>query len=359
MDRFILVINPGSTSTKFAIYNNEVQVLEEKLTHDIDELAKYKTIIDQLDFRKDLILSKLEEMKFDLYKLSAICGRGGLLKPIPSGTYTVNEAMLDDLKNLKYGQHASNLGALIANIIAKQLNIPSFIVDPVTVDEYEDIARISGMPMIERVSIFHALNQKAIARLVAKDQNKKYEDMKLLIVHMGGGISIGAHYQGRVIDVNSALDGDGPMTPERSGSVPIGPLTKLCFSNKYTYEELRNLNYGRGGLSAYLKTNDARVIAKRIKDGDTYAKSIFDAMIYQIAKEIGAYATVLKGKVDFIVLTGGLAHQNYLVNELTSRVNFIAPILVYPGEDELLALAQGALRVITGEEEAKNYGAVK
>lgn len=355
MDKFILVINPGSTSTKFAVYNNEVQVFEEKLTHDIDELAKYKTIIDQIDFRKDLILSKLQEINFDLNKLCCICGRGGLLKPIPSGTYLVSEEMLNDLKHLKYGQHASNLGALIACLIAKPLNIPSFIVDPVTVDEYEPIARISGMPMIERVSIFHALNQKAIAKAVAKDQKRKYEDLNLLVVHMGGGISIGAHYQGRVIDVNSALDGDGPMTPERSGSVPIGPLTKLCFSGKYTYEELRNLNYGRGGLSAYLKTNDARIIGKRIQDGDTYAKEIFDAMIYQIAKEIGAYATVLKGKVDFIVLTGGLAYQKYLIEELTSRVSFIAKILIYPGEDELLALAQGALRVINGEETAKNY----
>lgn len=355
MDKYILVINPGSTSTKFAVYNNEVQVFEEKLTHDIDELAKYKTIIDQIDFRKDLILNKLQEMNFDLNKLCCICGRGGLLKPIPGGTYLVNEEMLNDLKTLKYGQHASTLGALIANLIAKPLNIPSYIVDPVTVDEYEPIARISGMPMIERVSIFHALNQKAIAKAVAKDQNRKYEDMNLLVVHMGGGISIGAHYQGRVIDVNSALDGDGPMTPERSGSVPIGPLTKLCFSGKYTYEELRNLNYGRGGLSAYLKTNDAKIISKRIQDGDTYAKEIFDAMIYQIAKEIGAYATVLKGKVDFIVFTGGLAHQKYLIEELTSKVNFIAKILVYPGEDELLALAQGALRVINGEEKAKIY----
>jgi butyrate kinase len=278
-----------------------------------------------------------------------------MLKPIPSGTYLVNEEMINDLKNLKYGAHASNLGALIAVEIAKPLNIPSFIVDPVAVDEYEDIARISGMPMIERVSIFHALNQKAIARMVAKDHNKKYEDMNLLVVHMGGGISIGAHHKGRVIDVNSALDGDGPMTPERSGSVPIGPLTKLCFSGKYTYEEIRRLNYGQGGLSAYLNTNDARIITKRIKEGDTYAKAIFDAMIYQIAKEIGAYATVLKGQVDFIVLTGGLAYQEYLVDSLKERILWIAPVLTYPGEDELLALAQGALRVITKEENPKTY----
>lgn len=355
MDNFILVINPGSTSTKFAIYNNEIQVFEEKISHDIDELKIYKSIIDQLDFRKDLILSKLKEKNFDLKSLACVCGRGGMLKPIPSGTYLVNEEMINDLKNLKYGAHASNLGALIAVEIAKPLNIPSFMVDPVAVDEYEDIARISGMPMIERVSIFHALNQKAIARMVAKDHNKKYEDMNLLVVHMGGGISIGAHHKGRVIDVNSALDGDGPMTPERSGSVPIGPLTKLCFSGKYTYEEIRRLNYGQGGLSAYLNTNDARIITKRIKEGDTYAKAIFDAMIYQIAKEIGAYATVLKGQVDFIVLTGGLAYQEYLVDSLKERILWIAPVLTYPGEDELLALAQGALRVITKEENPKTY----
>lgn len=355
MERYILVINPGSTSTKFAVYNNEVQIFEEKLSHDIDELAPFKTIIDQIDYRRDLILSKLKERNFDLSKLVAICGRGGMLKAIPSGTYLVNDAMINDLKTQKYGAHASNLGALIAKQIAEPLNIPSFIVDPVSVDEYKDIARISGMPMIERVSIFHALNQKAIARMVAKDNNKKYEEMNLIVVHMGGGISVGAHYKGRVIDVNSALDGDGPMTPERSGSVPIGPLTKLCFSNKYTYEEIRSLNYGRGGLSAYLKTNDARIIAKRIAEGDTYAKSIFDAMIYQIAKEIGAYATVLKGDIDFIVLTGGLAYQNYIVNELKASCQWISKILVYPGEDELLALAQGALRVITSKETTKNY----
>lgn len=332
MNKYILVVNPGSTSTKFAVYNGEALEFEVKLSHDIDKLSEFNSIIDQSDFRKGLIMNALSDRDFDLKKLSCVCGRGGMLKPISSGTYLVNDDMINDLKTTKYGSHASNLGALIAGEIATPLNIPSFIVDPVCVDEYEDIARISGMPMIERASIFHALNQKAIARLVAKEHNKKYEDMNLLVVHMGGGISVGAHKNGRVIDVNSALDGDGPMTPERSGSVPIGPLTKLCFSGEYTYEELRNLNYGRGGLSAYLKTNDARIITDRINNGDTHAKKIYDAMIYQIAKEIGAYATVLNGEVDFIVLTGGLAYQKYLVNEITKKVSFIAKVLTYPGD---------------------------
>lgn len=355
MNNYILVINPGSTSTKFAVFNGESIIFEEKISHDIDELSKFKNIIEQTQFRKDLIINKLKARDFNLNDLACVCGRGGMLKPIKSGTYLVNDEMLNDLKTLKYGSHASNLGAIIANEIASPLNIPAFIVDPVAVDEYEDVARISGMPMIERVSIFHALNHKAIARAVAKDKGKKYEDMNLLICHMGGGISVGAHQKGRVIDVNSALDGDGPMTPERSGSVPIGPLTKLCFSNKYTYEELRNLNYGRGGLSAYLNTNDARIITQRIQNGDKYAKEILDAMIYQVAKEIGAYATVLKGDVDYIVLTGGLAYQEYIVKEITNRVKFISEVLVYPGEDELLALAQGAFRVINGEEKPKDY----
>lgn len=355
MDIYILVINPGSTSTKFAVFKNEEVLFEEKISHDIEELKVFPNIVSQTSFRKELILNKLKEKKFDLKLLRGVCGRGGMLKPLKSGTYLVNEEMLNDLKETKYGQHASNLGAIIANEIAKPLNIPAYIVDPVCVDEYIDVARVSGMPMIERQSIFHALNHKAIGRAVAKDIGKKYEELNLLICHMGGGISVGAHQKGRVIDVTSALDGDGPMTPERSGSIPIGPLTKLCFSGKYTYEEIRNLNYGRGGLSAYLNTNDARIVIKRINEGDTYAKHILDAMIYQIAKEIGAYATVLAGNVDYIVLTGGLAHQEYIVSEITKRVEFIAKVLVYPGEDELLALCQGALRVLTGQEQAKTY----
>lgn len=355
MEKYILVINPGSTSTKFAVFKNEEEMFVEKISHDIDELSKFKTIVSQTDFRKNLILEKLQEKNFDLNKLNGVCGRGGMLRAMASGTYLVNDAMVSDLETEKYGAHASNLGAIIARSIATPLNIPAFIVDPVSVDEYEDVARISGMPMIERVSIFHALNHKAIGRLGARDIGKKYENLNLLICHMGGGISVGAHKQGRVIDVNSALDGDGPMTPERSGSVPIGPLTKLCFSGKYTFEEIRKLNYGRGGLSAYLNTNDARIVMKKINEGDTYAKQILDAMIYQIGKEIGAYATVLEGNVDYIVLTGGLAYQDYIVSEIQKRVSFIADVLVYPGEDELLALAMGALRVLNNEETAKEY----
>lgn len=355
MNNYILVINPGSTSTKFAIFKGEEEILKEQISHSAEDLSNFKAIIDQKDFRKALIIDCLKKSNFDLNKMTGICGRGGLLRPIESGTYLVNEQMIHDLNLDRYGTHASNLGALIAYEIGKDLNIPAYIVDPVTVDEYNDVARISGMPMLERTSIFHALNQKAIARTLAKDLSKDYNELNLIVVHMGGGISVGAHNKGRVIDVNSALDGDGPFTPERSGTVPIGPLTKLCFSGKYTYEELKNLNYGKGGLIAYLGTNDARVIQKQIDAGDKDAKLIFDAMIYQIAKEIGAQATVLKGKVDYIVLTGGLAYQKYLVEELTNRVSFISEVKVYPGENELLALAQGALRILKGEEKPKQY----
>jgi len=355
MDKYILAINPGSTSTKFAIYKDSSLLFQEKISHDAAVLKNFSSIIDQTDFRKNLIFEKIKEKGFALELLSAVSGRGGLLKPLASGTYLVNDAMLSDLKSGKYGVHASNLGAIIAHEIASQLNIPAFIVDPVSVDEFIELARISGMPMIERTAIFHALNHKAIARHVSNDVGKKYEELNLLICHMGGGISVGAHMKGKVIDATSALDGDGPMTPERSGSVPIGPLTKLCFSGKYTYEEIRNLNYGRGGLIAYLNTNDVREVIKRINAGDTYAKKILDAMIYQIAKEIGAYATVLFGEVDYIVLTGGIAYEKYVTDELIKRIGFIAKVLIYPGEDELHALALGALRVLNNLEEVKTY----
>lgn len=355
MDKYILVINPGSTSTKFGVFKNEEIVLEEKIEHSSEELKRFERISDQFSFRYQFLIDTIRSRNFDVSLLNAVCGRGGLLRPIKSGTYSINQAILDDLRSEKYGAHASNLGALIAHQVSLKLNIPAFIVDPVVVDEYEDVARISGMPMIERVSVFHALNQKAVARVAAKHLNKKYEEINLIVVHMGGGISVGAHEKGRVIDVNSALDGDGPLTPERSGSVPIGPLIKLCYSNQYTFDELVNLNHGRGGLTAYLKTNNAREVIKRIQSGDEYAKLIYDAMIYQIAKEIGAYATVLKGDIDLIVLTGGLAHEQYLITELTNRIKFLGNIFIYPGEEELLSLAQGALRVLNGEEISKIY----
>ncbi len=355
MDYLILVINPGSTSTKIAVFSNEQSILEIKISHPTEMIQSFQDVASQFHFRKQMILSSLQDKGFDLSTLHAVCGRGGMLRPMQSGTYFINETMLSDLRQAKRGEHASNLGALIAHEIGEEYHIPSFIVDPVAVDEMEPIARISGMPIIERQCIFHALNHKAIGRQVAKDKNKQYEDLKMIIVHLGGGISVAAHYLGRVIDVNDALDGDGPMSPERSGSVPLGPLYNLCFSGQYTLDDIKRMNYGKGGLVAYLGTNDAQEVARRIQDGDEKAKLIYEAMIYQIAKEIGACATIFKGDFDYIVLTGGMAYEPYLISHLIERIKFLGQVLVYPGENEMLSLALGALRVLTSQEKPKTY----
>ena len=351
----LLIINPGSTSTKIGVYEDETQIFEETLRHSSEEIAKYDGIYGQFQFRKDVILNVLKEKNFDIANLDAVVGRGGLLKPIQGGTYAVSETMLEDLKVGVQGQHASNLGGIIANEIAKGLNIPSFIVDPVVVDELDDVARISGLPQIQRICIFHALNQKAVAKRYAKQENKKYEDINVIVAHMGGGISVGAHRNGKIVDVNNCLDGEGPFSPERSGGLPVGDLAKLCFSGKYTLDEVKKLITGKGGLVAYLNTNDARDVIKLIEQGDKNAELIFNAMSYQVAKEIGSCAAVLGGKVDAIILTGGIAYGKEIVNYIKERVSFIAPVVVYPGEDELLALAQGGLRVLKGEEKAREY----
>ncbi|GFN36498.1 butyrate kinase [Tepidimicrobium xylanilyticum] len=351
----LLIINPGSTSTKIAVFYDEDIVLEKTLRHSVEELSKYENITDQIAFRKDIILKTLEENQILLESLSAVVGRGGLLKPIPGGTYKVNEKMLEDLRSRTYGEHASNLGGIIAYEIGKMIDVEAFIVDPVVVDELQDIARISGLKEIERKSIFHALNQKAVARRHAKLQGKAYEDMNLIIAHLGGGVSVGAHERGRVIDVANALDGEGPFSPERSGGLPVGDLIKLCYSGKYTYEDMRSMIVGKGGMVSYLNTNNAMEVCERIKAGDDYAKSIYYAMAYQIAKEIGSCAAVLKGKVDGILLTGGIAHDKMFTGWIEERVSFISKVFIYPGEDELTALAEGGLRVLRGEEVAKEY----
>lgn len=351
----LLIINPGSTSTKIGVYEDEKAVLVETLRHQTEEIEKYATVADQFEFRKEVILNVLKEKNVDINTLSAIVGRGGLLRPIEGGTYAVNERMLQDIKAAARGEHASNLGALIANQIAKELNIPAFIVDPVVVDEMEEMARISGIPEIERTSIFHALNQKAVAKRYAKEQGKKYEDINVIVAHMGGGVSVGAHKNGRIVDVNNALDGEGPYSPERSGGVPIGDLVKMCYSGKYTLDEMKKKITGKGGFVAYLGTNNALEVENAALAGEPKAKLIHDAMGYQVAKEIGKCAAVLCGKVDAIILTGGMAYGKPMVNVIKERVEFIAPIVVYPGEDELLALAEGALRVLRGEETAKEY----
>ncbi len=351
----LLIINPGSTSTKIGVFEDEKLILEETLRHSTEEIAQYASIVDQKDFRKKIIMDLLDSNNIKVTDLAAVVGRGGMLKPIPGGTYPVTDALLEDLKIGKQGQHASNLGGILAREIADEAGIPSYIVDPVVVDELQPLARYSGVPELPRTSVFHALNQKAVAKRYAKEQGKKYEDLNLIVVHMGGGVSVGAHKNGKIIDVFNALDGDGAFSPERAGAVPPGALVKLCFSGKYDEKTIYKMLVGNGGFNSYLGTNDARVVEEKIEAGDAEAKNVYDAFIYQICKNIGSQACVLEGKVDQIILTGGIAYSKYVAPEITKKVEWIAPVTVYPGEDELLALAQGGLRVLNGEEQAMEY----
>lgn len=351
----LLIINPGSTSTKIGVYEDEKEIFVETLRHSSDEIAKYDSIFEQKEFRKSVIMNVLKENNFDVNTLDAVVGRGGMLKPIPGGTYEVNESLLNDLKVGVQGEHASNLGGILANEIAKEVGGRAFIVDPVVVDELEPVARISGVPELPRKSKFHALNQKAVAKRFGKESKRGYENLNLIVVHMGGGVSVGAHKNGKVIDVNNALDGDGPFSPERSGAVPVGDLIKMCFSGEYTQEGVYKKIVGKGGYVAYLNTNDARDVLREKEEGNKFAELIYNAFIYQVSKSIGEMATVLKGKVDSIILTGGIAYSPIVVSDIKERVEWISNVAVYPGEDELLALAQGAIRVLGGEEEAKVY----
>ncbi|WP_300380589.1 butyrate kinase [Clostridium sp.] len=351
----LLVINPGSTSTKIGVYEDENEILGETLIHSSKEIGNYNTICEQFNFRKSLILDIFNEKNFDINSLDAVVGRGGLLKPMESGTYLVNDVMINDLKIGLQGEHASNLGGIMAGEIGKIAGIPSFIVDPVVVDELQEVARVSGMPEIKRVSIFHALNQKAIGKRYAKEIGRDYKNLNLIVVHMGGGVSVGAHKGGRVIDVNNALDGEGPFSPERSGGIPALSLVRLCFSGEYTIDEINKKVTGNGGVVEYLNTNDFREVEKMAKDGNKKAKLIIDAFVYQVSKEIGAYSVVLNGKVDAILLTGGIAYSKDITKAIEDKVGFISEVILYPGEDELLALAQGGLRVLKGEEDAKEY----
>jgi len=352
----ILAINPGSTSTKIAVYHNENPIFVKNIKHSLDELEQYETIADQLPFRKKLIIDELNVAEISEDHVRAIVGRGGLVKPIESGIYEVNEAMKRDLLNSPMGEHASNLGGLIADEIARSLPYATaFITNPVVVDELCDLARISGHPNFQRVSIFHALNQKAVAREHAKHTLSKYEDLNLIVVHLGGGITVGAHKRGRVVDVNQGLDGEGPFSPERSGTLPVGELVKLCFSGKYTQKEIKKMITGQGGLVAYLGTNNAYEVEQRMKGGDEYAGLIYSAMAYQVSKEIGAMTAVLEGDVDGILITGGIAHDRWFVEQIVKRVERFGPVHVYPGEDEMKALAMNALRVLRGELTPKIY----
>ncbi len=350
----ILVINPGSTSTKVAVFKDGQSIKQKNLNHPNDELEKFEKITHQYDYRKTIILQWLNDEAISLDSLSAVVGRGGLLKSMPGGTYKVTDAMVEDLKIGVQGEHASNLGGIISKSIADDQKIPSFIVDPVAVDEFEDVARISGMPELPRKSLVHALNIKAVARRTAKDLGKTIEEVNLIIAHLGGGISIAPLKKGKIVDVNNANEG-GPFSPERAGGLPVGDIIKMCFSGKYTQAELKKKMVGKAGLVGYLATNDAREVEKMIEQGDKNADFIYDAMAYQIAKEIGGMSTVLKGDINAVVLTGGLAYSKLLCERIKRRVGFIAPSMVYSGEDEMLSLAEGAMRILNGEEKPKIY----
>lgn len=350
-----LIINPGSTSTKIGVFEDETLLFEETLRHTTEEIAQFASIVDQKDFRKKIITDLLEKKGFDMKSLNVVVGRGGMLKPIPGGTYAVTDALLADLKVGVMGQHASNLGGILAREIGDALGIPSYIVDPVVVDELMPVARLSGVPELPRVSIFHALNQKAVAKRYAKEAGRPYESLRLIVVHMGGGVSVGAHMGGKVVDVFNALDGDGAFSPERAGGVPSGALIKMCFSGQYTEKEVYAKIVGKGGFNGYLGTNDMREVTKMANAGDEKAALVKEAFLHQVAKDIGSMACVLKGQVDQIILTGGIAYSADVVDYLSKSAGWIAPITVYPGEDELLALTQGALRVMNGEEKVCEY----
>ncbi|EKF48796.1 butyrate kinase [Thermosipho africanus H17ap60334] len=350
----ILVINPGSTSTKVAIFEDDVKKVQETLRHDVEELERFNDLMEQEDFRKEAILKFVESNGYKLEDFDAIACRGGILPPLESGTYIVNEEMVDYLKNKTRVKHASNLAAVIGYSLSGG-KIPVYITDPVSVDEMIDEARLSGIPEIERLSLAHALNIKAVAREVANQLGKRYEELNMVVAHLGGGISVTAHEKGRMIDVNNAND-EGPFSPERTGELPVGDVAKLCFSGKYTKEELKKMFIGKGGVVAYLGTNDVK---KVMEEGTEEEKFIIDAMVYQIAKEIGGMCAVLKGKVDAIVITGGIANNVEVVEKIKSYVFKFAPVFSVPGEFEMEALAKGALRVLKGEEEAKIWGEKK
>lgn len=352
----ILTINPGSTSTKIAVFQCNDLVFLKNIKHSTKELDKFKNIIEQYEFRKNIIIEELKTAHIEIDEIDAVVARGGLVKPIPSGVYIVNKKLKEDLQKGVQGQHASNLGGLIADNIASLLpHAKAYIADPVVVDELNDVARITGHPELEKNSVFHALNQKAIARTHARAIGKIYEELNLIVAHLGGGISVGAHNNGKVIDVNQALDGNGPFSPERTGSLPVGKLVTLCFSGKYSEEEIRKMLVGKGGYVAYLGTNNAYEVGVRANDGDEKAKLIQEALAYQVSKEIGSLAAVLKGKVDAILLTGGIAYNNNFIVLIKEMVEFIAPVGVYPGEDEMKALATNGLMILNGELEALTY----
>lgn len=347
----ILAINPGSTSTKISVFDEHEDIFTINIRHSTEEINSYKTVIEQYGFREKIILKELGQAGIELSTIDVVVGRGGLVKPIPGGVYRINEALLRDLKDDRTRSHASNLGGVLAHEIAESIRpgMDAYIVDPVVVDELEPVARLSGMPQIPRISIFHALNQKAVARRYARERGRKYEDLNLVVVHLGGGITVGAHKKGRVIDVNNGLDGEGPYSPERSGSLPVGDLVDLCFSGEFTQDEIKKMITGKGGLVAYLGTNSAYDVSQKVKAGDRQAELIYHGMAYQVSKDVGAMAAVLEGKVDAIILTGGVAYDEMLCRWIEEKVGFISQVVIYPGEDEMKALEEGVYFAVKGE----------
>lgn len=350
----ILAINPGSTSTKIGVFHDEELVMHNTIRHTPETLSHFSDAMEQFAYRRQLVIDTLSEEHIP-FDFDVIVGRGGLLKPIEAGVYEINEKLLSETRNAVY-RHACNLGSLIAADLASRLpNCRALMADPGVVDQLEDIARINGSPLMPKFSIWHALNQRAIARRFAKEHNQRYEDLNLIVCHLGGGITLAAHKKGRAIDVNNALTGEGPFTPERSGALPALPLVDLCFSGEYTREQIIKYVTSGSGMMAHLGTNDVPTVLKRIEKGDKKAKLVLDAMIYQIAKGVGSLAPVLYGKVDAILFTGGVANSTYITDQLKERVSFIAPVYIYPGEDELTALAMNALSAMRGEQEIKVY----
>lgn len=346
----ILVINPGSTSTKVSYYSDGKEKFKKEISHS-SEFLKILDMNKDFEYRFELI----RELDIPWYELNAVVGRGGLLSPLESGTYNINKKMIQELIENKYGKHASNLGALLAKKIGDIFKIPSYIVDPVVVDEMDEIAKFSGIPEITRKSTFHALNQKGVVKKYCKENSLNYSSENFIVAHLGGGISVGVHKKGRVVDVNNALDGDGPFSPERAGGLPVGDFFKLYYNECYSKEFLLARLKGDGGVSAYLGTTNIKEIIEKIEDGDLKAKRIIDAMCYQVSKEIGGLSTAVEGDINKIFLTGGIANSAYVCNEIIKRVNFIANVVVIPGENEMEALYEGTVRVLTGEEKAKNY----
>ena len=351
----ILVVNPGSTSTKIAAYEDECEVFSKTLRHDAAELSKLGRIADQKDYRKRLVTEALTEHGFALKDFDAIACRGGLIRQIPSGTYRVTDKLVEDSVIGVSGQHASNLGALIGHELECESGVPAYIVDPPVVNELSNKAKFSGHPLIERTCVFHALNQKAVARRYAAEHGCAYEDLNLLVCHMGGGISVGAHVKGRVLDTEDAVGGEGPLSPERAGSMPVNGIIKLCFHSNMTEAEIKRMLTRGGGLLAYTGSNNMQELLAFAKAGNEKVQRALEAFYYQIAKEIAAMSIAMEGKVDQILLTGGIAHSEVVTGEITKLVDWIAPVTVYPGEDEMLALTQGVLRVLRGDEAVKDY----